>query len=613
MTIRILPPHIVNQIAAGEVIERPASIVKELVENAIDAGASDIQVAIEQGGKNRIIVSDNGKGMTRAELLLAVTRHATSKLPTDDVFNINNLGFRGEALPSIGSVSYLSIASKSSDSKDAEGYEIIIDAGQLTEPEPAAITRGTRVEVRDVFYATPARLQFLKTERSETSAVLEIMQRLAMAREDIAFHLTSDGKTLLDAPATQGELLDARLARVDAVLGKEFAANAIAIDALRGDVRLTGYAGVPTYNRATSTHQFMYINGRAVRDRQLLGALRAAYADFLAHGRHPVVALYFELPPREVDVNVHPAKAEVRFRDPQFIRGLLVGGLKQALHANGHKASTTVASDALQKFQTEGMVPFPSMSSPYSAAALHDSVGQAAYRTMPSAPTMWQHAMQAAPQAASFADSEVMVLPEQLSYTETQSFPLGAAVAQIHDTYIIAQSEQGLVIVDQHAAHERLVYEAMKLAMEGNPLERQPLLIPEIVTLEPEQFAAIYDKLAELETLGLVVETFGDNTLAIREVPTLLKRANLHNLIKDLADELSEVGEMLSLKEKIEHICGTIACHGSVRAGRKLKLEEMNALLRQMEQTPHSGQCNHGRPTYVMLDKGDLETLFGRR
>lgn len=602
MTIRILPPHVVNQIAAGEVIERPASIVKELVENAMDAGANEIQVTIEQGGKNRIIVTDNGKGMTEDELSLAVTRHATSKMPTDDVFAISALGFRGEALPSIGSVSYLSIASKARDSR--EGFEIIVDAGQITPPQPAAITNGTRVEVRDVFYATPARLQFLKTERSEAAAILEIMQRLAMARPEIGFRLISDGKLTLEAPATQGELLDVRLARIDAVLGKEFAANAMGVDTSRGEIRMTGYIGVPTYHRATSTQQFVYINGRAVRDRQLLGALRAAYADFLEQGRHPVVVLYFELPPHEVDVNVHPAKAEVRFRDPALIRGLLVGGLKQALHAHGHKASTTIANDALDKFITPDFIPSAF------ANTLHDSVPQNHYRA---APPPMQYATAMAPQAARYTDSDVMVLPARAQVQEVCGFPLGAAVAQIHDTYIVSQTEQGLILVDQHAAHERLVYEAMKQAMEGVPLERQPLLIPEIVTLSPEQFEAIHDKLPELEILGLVAETFGEQTLAVRELPTLLKRANLHQLMKDLADELADVGEMLSLKEKIGHICGTIACHGSVRAGRKLTVEEMNALLRQMEQTPHSGQCNHGRPTYVMLGKHDLETLFGRR
>jgi DNA mismatch repair protein MutL len=618
MTIRILPPHVINQIAAGEVIERPASIVKELVENAIDADATDIQVVLEQGGKNRILVTDNGKGMLPTELMLAATRHATSKLPTDDVFQISALGFRGEALPSIGSVSRLSIASKSNDSQEDNGYQIVVDGGKMSHPQPAAIHQGTRIEVRDVFYTTPARLQFLKSERSETYATLEIMQRLSMARPDIAFRLSADGKVLLDAPATQGELLDARLARIDAVLGKEFAANAIHVHAARGEAMLTGYAGVPTYNRATSTHQFMFINGRAVRDRQLLGALRGAYADFLTHGRHPVVVLYLELPAHEVDVNVHPAKAEVRFRDPQFIRGLLVGGLKQALHANGHKASTTVASSAMDKFTTPEFAPsfardWASAATPtYQAASssLHESYSQSTYRSMPT--TFWQEENQAAPLAATYTDSELMLLPERVPTREAQQFPLGAAVAQVHETYIISQSAEGLVIVDQHAAHERLVYESMKKAMEGNALECQPLLIPEVITLEPAQADALISKLYDLESFGLKLESFGEHTLVVREVPTLLKRANLHALIRDLADELIEIGEMLSLKEKLEHICGTIACHGSVRAGRKLSIEEMNALLRQMEQTPHSGQCNHGRPTYVMLGKNDLETLFGR-
>lgn len=611
MTIRILPTNIVNQIAAGEVIERPASVIKELTENAIDAGATEIAIWLEQGGKNRILVRDNGKGMSAEELPLAVTRHATSKLPEDNVAAIRELGFRGEALPSIGSVSRLRIASKT---KDSEACEIHVDAGKISEAVPCALVASTEVEVRDLFYATPARLRFLKSERAETSAIRDMLQRLAMANPGISFALHSGDKTLLDVRGNQGDLLDAKLARVRDMLGDDFANNAITIDLERGGMQLAGYASVPTFNRATAQHQYLFVNGRVVKDKQLHGALRGAYADFLPHGRHPMVALYLMVPAREVDVNVHPAKAEVRFSDAAAVRGLLVGGLKSALNEFGHRASTTIGDAVTQRFAAEPIA----VGGNSQMHAFHDGAVHAAY-AQPIIPTpqspSWQPA-QAAPTARSFTNAHVATLPAQSAEraydTDQASYPLGAAVAQLHATYVVAQTEQGLVVVDQHAAHERLVYEEMKQVFYGKDIPRQPLLIPEVVTLEAAQAEALAERFEELAGLGLVVESFGDTTVVVREAPAILKRANLQNLIRDLADECIEIGSAVSLKEKMDAICGTMACHGSVRAGRKLTIDEMNALLRQMEATPHSGQCNHGRPTYITLKLSDLEHLFGR-
>ena len=604
MTIRILPTNIVNQIAAGEVIERPASVVKELVENAIDAGASEIGVWLEQGGKNRILVRDNGKGMIADELTLAVTRHATSKLPEDNVSSIRELGFRGEALPSIGSVSRLRIASKIADS---EPFEIHVDAGEVSKPAPCALTASTEVEVRDLFYATPARLRFLKSERAETSAIRDMLQRLAMANPAISFTLHANEKTLLDVRAHQGDLLDASLTRIRDVLGNDFANNAITIDLAREGVTLKGYASVPTYNRATGQHQYLFVNGRVVKDKQLTGALRGAYADFLPGGRHPMVALYLTLPARDVDVNVHPAKAEVRFSDAQAVRGLLVGGLKHALLEHGHRASTTIADAAANRFAQ----PIAVAGGAHQTSAFHDNSQPGEYQPSP-APS-W-HDPAARPAARNVHAEPIATLPEAVAdkQEEVISYPLGAAVAQLHATYIVAQTQEGLVVVDQHAAHERLVYEQMKTAFYDKEIPRQPLLVPEVVQLEPAQAEALGSRIEPLAELGLVMEPFGDDTIVVRETPAILKKANVQSLVRDLADECIELGAAHSLKERIDHICATMACHGSVRAGRKLTLDEMNALLRQMEATPHSGQCNHGRPTYIQLKLGDLEHLFGR-
>ena len=592
MTIRRLPETLVNRIAAGEVIERPAAAVKELVENAIDAGASRIDVVLGEAGRALIAVADDGKGMDASELALAVERHATSKLPDDDLLAIATLGFRGEALPSIGAVARLSITSRPSDADSA--WTISIEGGRKHDPVPAAAPFGTRVEVRDLFYATPARLKFLKGERAERDACEDAIARLAMAHPHIAFNLTADGRSFLKLPAQMSLGEDARLARVAAVIGREFFDNAAGIDARRqdddGDIRLSGHAGLPTYNRATSQHQYLFVNGRPVRDKLLAGAVRGAYADFLARDRHPCVALFLELPTHQVDANVHPAKTEVRFRDPARIRGLIVASLKEALDRAGFRASSHVAIEALELARPQ--IPQYAFASP---PAVSRGVAEAsiAYHAPPS-----------------FGASVPMAAPEPVAQTH---LPLGIARAQLHETYVIAQTADGIVIVDQHAAHERLVYERMKEALAAGNVQRQTLLIPEIVELDAADAERLLAKADELGELGLAVESFGPGAVAVRETPALLGELDIKGLIRDLADEIAEHGAALSLKERLGEVCGTMACHGSVRAGRRLNGAEMDALLRQMESTPHSGQCNHGRPTYVELKLADIEKLFGRR
>ena len=606
MTIRRLPETIVNRIAAGEVIERPASAVKELVENAVDAGARHIDVVLRDGGRTLIAVTDDGSGMTADELALAVERHATSKLPDDDLTHIATLGFRGEALPSIGSVSRLSIASRP---VGRDGWEIRVEGGALTPPQPSALTRGTRVEVRDLFFATPARLKFLKTERTELDHAVNAIQRLAMAHPEVAFSVGDGERTRFECVAA-GELTgaeDARLTRLASVMGREFAENALAINAEREGVRLSGHIGLPTLNRNTTKHQYLFVNGRPVTDRLLTGAVRGAYQDFLARGRHPLVALFVEIEPEWLDVNVHPAKAEVRFRDPGVVRGLIVGGLRHALAEAGHRASTTVADSALGAFRPGtgtrlpplpntgyGRGPVPTGLA--EASAQYFSPHEAQGSTLPGL-----DATPAGPSATAVVDD-----------TDTD-FPLGAAQAQLHETYIVSQTSDGLVIVDQHAAHERLVYERMKAALADGGVSRQGLLLPEVVELEPAAADALADRSAELAELGLVLEKFGAGAVVVREVPALLGQADIAGLVRDLADDISELGSAHTLKERLDEVCSTMACHGSVRAGRRLNRDEMNALLREMEVTPHAGQCNHGRPTYVELKIGDIERLFGRR
>ena len=600
--IRRLAEGTINRIAAGEVVERPAAAVKELIENALDAGARRIAVTIAGGGASLILVEDDGEGMDADALILAVERHATSKLPVgpdgaDDLTHIATLGFRGEALPSIGAVARVSISSRT---RTSDGHAIRIEAGRVAGPEPAGFLSagqsGTRVEVRDLFFATPARLKFLKSPRAESLAVIDMVKRLAMARPDVAFNLTDEGRVVLSL-AAEDALFDGALSRLAKVMGRDFADNAAKLQAARESVRLTGFAGLPTYNRANAQMQFLFVNGRPVKDRLLLGAVKGAYADYLARDRHPAVALFLDCDPAFVDVNVHPAKAEVRFRDSGLVRGLIVGALKAALHEASHRASTTVADAALSAFRAPEMAP-PAHSSPMQQrfSGLSDS---ARVYHAPLAPP-------AAPMRAPEA-------PEHEHAQGHESPPLGVARAQVHETYIVAQTEDGIVIVDQHAAHERLVYERMKQGLENGGVKRQPLLIPEIVELDESEALRVLARSDELAALGLVVESFGPGALLVREVPALLGQVDVKALIRDLADDLAETESLSSLKERLDHVSATLACHMSVRSGRRLTAEEMNALLREMEATPHSGQCNHGRPTYVELKLADIERLFGRR
>jgi DNA mismatch repair protein MutL len=639
MPIRLLPETLVNRIAAGEVVERPASAVKELVENAIDAGATRIDVAVRDGGRSMIVVTDDGAGMAPYELELAVERHATSKLPDDDLLAISTLGFRGEALPSIGSVSRLCLTSRQRGSENA--WSLSVEGGLKGEPTPASHPPGTRVEVRDLFFATPARLKFLKQPRTEFEHILDVVERLAMAHPLVSFTLADGGRFPVRVSAAQGELLDARLARLGDLMGRDFAENSVPIEAERETMRLAGHAGLPTLNRPTNRDQYLFVNGRPVRDKLLAGAVRAAYADFLAHDRHPVLALFLEISPREVDVNVHPAKAEVRFRDSGLVRGLIVGAIKHALVQAGHRASSTVAAATLGALTPRPAVspPLPTGRQgglapdfrygggyggsyggggrpPYGSGTLPRSLAETvATYNAPLAPTRELPGLSEAPAARPAAPLAPAPAPIEEA-PPAESHPLGAARAQLHNTYIVAQTRDGIVIVDQHAAHERLVYERLKQALidgEGG-VKRQGLLIPEVVELDEPAAERLIARSSELADLGLVVEPFGPGCVVVREVPALLGgKADIQGLVRDMADELAELGDTLRLREKLDAVCSTMACHGSVRAGRPMNLDEMNALLRQMEATPHSGQCNHGRPTYVELKLSDIEKLFGRR
>jgi len=606
--VRRLPETLVNRIAAGEVVERPASALKELVENALDAGARRIDVVLRDGGRTLIQVSDDGWGMDPDTLALAVERHVTSKLPDDDLTHISTLGFRGEALPSIGAVSRLTITSRAAGAPAA--WRIRVEGGAVGAPEPAALSAGTRVEVRDLFYATPARLKFLKIPRTEQMHAAEILQRLAMAAPTVGFTLSDGSRTVLSLEAAQGELFEARLTRLGAVLGRDFAADALPIDAERQGYRLTGYAGLPTLHRRTSAHQYLFVNGRPVRDKLLLGAVRGAYMDFIASDRHPMLALFLELPAEEVDVNVHPAKTEVRFRDAGLVRGLIVGALKHALAEAGHRASASVGTATLGAFRQDGLAPHSGTARP--------AWGTPQWTPLPSrglaeSQAAWQAPMPSAGGTLDLGTAPAARYESAPADPLAERHPLGAARAQIHATYIVAQTEDGLVIVDQHAAHERLVYERMKEALAAGGVARQALLLPEVVELEEAAVDRLVARAPELAELGLVLEGFGQGAVVVREVPALLGRTDTVALVRDLADDLAEVGDAQSLQDRLADVCGTMACHGSVRAGRRLGAEEMNALLRQMEVTPHSGQCNHGRPTYVELKLSDIERLFGRR
>jgi DNA mismatch repair protein MutL len=598
-----------NRIAAGEVVERPASAVKELVENAVDAGAGRIEIAIADGGKTLIRVSDDGCGIAGDDLTLALERHATSKIDGSDLVNIVSYGFRGEALPSMGAVARLTLTSRSAGAVAA--WEIEARAGTVGQPRPAARGQGTTVELRDLFCATPARLKFLRTDRAETTAISDVVKRLAMAEPGIGFTLRDmtaknsggggEGRSLFRVEAEQGELFDARLARIDRILGGEFAANALPIEAERDGLRLTGFAGLPTLSRGAAVAQHFVVNGRPVRDKLLVGALRGAYADFLSRDRHPVAVLFLDCPPERVDVNVHPAKAEVRFREPGVVRGLVVSALRHALAEAGHRAATTVSTEALGAFRPEVPAGQAPMWRPHLSRPSSGQIGRA-----------WEAQ---APLEGGFAESgwSGRVEKPEPDYTGADDLPLGVARAQLHENYIVSQTKQGMVIVDQHAAHERLVYERLKRQMAEHGVKRQGLLIPEVVDLGIDAAARVLERAEELSELGLVIEPFGGGAVAVREVPAVLGQADPAGLIRDVADELADLGESEAVKARIEAILSRMACHGSVRSGRRLTGDEMNALLREMEATPHSGQCNHGRPTYVSLTLAQIEKLFGRR
>lgn len=599
MTIRRLDPILIDRIAAGEVVERPASAVKEIVENAIDAGASRIEIVIEQGGRRLIRVTDDGYGMSADDLALAVERHATSKLPDDDLLAIKTLGFRGEALPSIGAVARLSITTRRADA--SHGSSILVDAGIKHGVKPASFERGTRVEVADLFYATPARLKFLKTDRAEAQAVADMIKRIAMAHPNIRFTLSHDSGTLINYPDESGSDTEALKCRIGRIMGHDFTDNALAIDAVREEARLYGLAGLGTYHKPTANGAHLFVNGRPVRDRVLVGAIKAAYQDHVPNGRHPAAALFIEVPSHLVDVNVHPAKSEVRFRDPGLIRGLIIGAIRDALVGAGHRASSTVASRTLDALR------------PYSGGSSYSSQQRPTnwdWRQSPASPGFAEAAQ------SSFAGLATPSTDQRSAATEPSpadtAHPLGAARAQLHGTYVVAQTTDGIVIVDQHAAHERLVYERLKRERATRAIARQMLLIPAVIDLDPSDAQKLIDRAPVLAELGLVLEPFGQGAIAVSEVPAALGDSDVPALIHDLIDSMEEWGTTLALEDRLDHVLATFACHHSVRAGRRLRPEEMDALLREMEATPNSGQCNHGRPTYVELKLSDIERLFGR-
>jgi DNA mismatch repair protein MutL len=589
--IRQLNETAINQIAAGEVVERPASAIKELVENAIDAGASRIDVDYADGGKRLIQVTDNGCGIASEDLALAMSRHATSKIDGSDLLNIQSFGFRGEALPSLGAVGKLTLTSRTA---TGSGAELQVMGGQLSPVRPAAMQPGTRATLRDLFYATPARLKFLRSDRAEAQAIADVVKRLAMAEPAIAFSLrdTVTDRMVFQVQAEQGDMFSALRGRLGQIMGRDFVDNAIAVDAEREGINLTGFAGLPTYSRGAAVAQYLFVNGRPVRDKLLLGALRGAYADFLSRDRHPAVALFVECDPTLVDVNVHPAKSEVRFREPAMVRGLIVSGLRHALAEAGHRASTTVSSAALGAFTPEptGQPRVYQMDRPRNAPG---------YSGLAETATMFE------PQPSARVE-------EDAPQVEAQHRPLGAARAQLHENYILSQTEDGLVIVDAHAAHERLVYEKLKAQMANTGVGAQALLIPEVISLSEGDMALLMEQNATLSQMGLSIEPFGQGAVAVQSVPALLGHVDVQRLVLDIVDELSDGGTQQSLQTQLDAILSRVACHGSVRTGRRMQADEMNALLREMEATPHSGQCNHGRPTYVSLAMSDIEKLFGR-
>jgi DNA mismatch repair protein MutL len=608
MPVRQLPEQVVNRIAAGEVVERPASVVKELVENAIDAGASRIDIFTDGGGRRRIGITDDGGGMTFGDLALAVDRHATSKLDDEDLLRIRTLGFRGEALPSIGAVAKLGITTRHL--TEPHAWSLSVEGGEKSAIMPAALSQGTRVEVSDLFYATPARLKFLKTDRTEAEAIREVVRRLAMARPDIAFTLAGEER----APVTWAAALPGaagRLTRLGDILGGDFSSSAIEVRSEREGVVVEGLAAAPSLTRANALGQYLFVNGRPVRDKVILGAVRAAYSDYLPRDRHPVVALFVTTDPQEVDANVHPAKTEVRFRNAGLVRALIVHALKDGLAREGKRTAANSDGAAIASFR-------PS----FAPRANWDWRRSPAYPTGP-LPAFDGAATTALAEAGYFTEPgqaafDVGTPTADVRFQDTPSAdlldrPLGAARTQIHETYIVSQTRDGLVVVDQHAAHERIVYERLKASLARNGVQRQILLIPEIVELDEATVEKLLARAEELASFGLAIESFGPGAVAVRETPSLLGKTNAASLLRDLAEHMAEWDEALPLERRLMHVAATMACHGSVRAGRILKPEEMNALLREMEDTPNSGQCNHGRPTYVELKLSDIEKLFGRR
>ena len=586
--IKKLSETAINQIAAGEVVERPASAIKELVENAIDAGATRIAIDYVDGGKSFIRVTDNGSGIRTEDLPLAMTRHATSKIDGSNLLDIQSFGFRGEALPSLGAVGKLNIMSRCG---EADGAELQVNGGKLSAVRPVAMQPGTRVTLSDLFYATPARLKFLRSDRAEAKSISDVIRRLAMAEPSISFTLRdmATERIILQVQAEQGDMFDALRGRLGQIMGNTFIENAITVDAEREGICLTGFAGLPTYSRGSAISQFLFVNGRPVRDKLLLGGLRGAYSDLLPRDRHPVVALFVECEPECVDVNVHPAKAEVRFREPGIVRGLIVSGLRQSMAQAGHRTATTVADVALGKFEAQ------TISRVYQMDRVGNSFGYAASR-----------------ENETIFDVQPSARTETEYQIESQNMPLGAARAQLHENYIISQTDQGLIIVDAHAAHERLLYEKLKAQLNNSRVLSQALLIPEVITLPEDEILLLLEQSDVLSKLGLTVEAFGQGAVSVQTIPAILGQINVEKLVLDIVDELSDGGTIQSLNSKIETILSRVACHGSVRTGRRMQADEMNALLREMESTPYSGQCNHGRPTYVSLSMTDIAKLFGR-
>ncbi|MBR2537536.1 MAG: DNA mismatch repair endonuclease MutL [Hyphomicrobium sp.] len=601
MAIRQLSPETINRIAAGEVIERPASVVKELVENAIDAGARDIEIVVTNGGLSLIRVTDDGHGMAPDDLALSVERHATSKLSEEDLFDIKSFGFRGEALPSIGSIAHVEVRSKIREA--ANGHGLVVERGAKGALRPAALNDGTIVEVRDLFSATPARLKFMKSERAETMAVTEIVRRLAMAHPNVGFTIAADDRKAVHWPKS-GATAAGLLERLGAIMGADFMADALEIkgggSGATGLMRVTGFAGLPTLHRADASQQYLFVNGRPVRDKLLIGAVKAAYGDLIPRGRSPLLALFVDVAPADVDVNVHPTKAEVRFRDAGRVRGMLIGALRQALEAAGHRASAQGGAMTLDTFSANVL---PTQAAPIASPPnAHESYQANGFSEELQASIDHLDAPSADTRASAMPPSDTLL-----------DRPLGAVRAQVHENYIVAQTRDGLVIVDQHAAHERLVYERMKRMLAAGSVASQGLLIPAIISVDPDDADLLAERSEELAEFGLVLEAFGQGAVAVREVPALLGDTDIDGLVKDIASELRDSGMTGALKDRLEAIASRMACHGSVRSGRRLTPDEMNALLRDMEATPYSGQCNHGRPTYVSLKLSDIERLFSRR